>query len=69
MIYIFFFILGFFLMVYSLSFIIMCFNVISIGYNFSIFVNFIFRSPSTYLGLLGFLIIFLIVIIKGDMRK
>jgi len=56
-------------MVYSLSFIIMCFNVISIGYNFSIFVNFIFRSPSTYLGLLGFLIIFLIVIIKGDMRK
>lgn len=69
MVRIFFFILGFCLVVFSFSFLIMYFNVLSIGYNFSIIVNFIYRSPSTYLGLIGFLIILFSLIIKGDKKK
>lgn len=69
MVRIFFFLLGFSLLVFSFCFLIMYFNVLSIGYNFSIIVNFICRSPSSYLGLSGFLMIFFSIIIKGAKRK
>ena len=69
MVRIFFFVLGFCLLVISFSFMIMYFNVLSIGYNFSIIVNFICRSSSGYLGLLGFLMVLLSIIIKGENRK
>ena len=69
MVRIFFFLLGFCLLVFSFIFIIMYFNVLSIGYNFLVIVNFIFRSPSSYLGLIGFLMILFSIIIKGDKRK
>lgn len=68
MVRIFFFLLGFGLLVFSFSYFIMCLNVLSIGYNFSIMIHFICRSPSSYLGLLGFLMILFSMIIKGDKK-
>ena len=68
MVRIFFFLLGFMLLVFSFSYLIMCFNVISIGYNFSFYVHFICRSPSIYIGLVGIILI-LFTIVKGDKKK
>lgn len=69
MIRIFFFILGFCLLVYFFSYLIMCLNVISVGYNFSFYVHFIFRSFTFYLGLIGFIMLILSIIIKGDRKR
>ena len=69
MIRIFFFIFGICLMIYSFSYIIICLNVFNIGYNFIDFVNFISSKFSTYLWIIGFIIVILTFIIKGDMRK
>ena len=69
MVRIFFFLLGFGFMVYCFSYFIMCLNVISIGYNFDLFVHFICRSPSSYLGIVGFFMILFSIIPKGDKRK
>lgn len=68
MIRIFFFALGFCLLVFSFSYYIMCLNVLSIGYNFMVMVHFIFRSPTFYLGLIGFFMILFSIIIKGDKK-
>ena len=68
MIRIYFFVLGFCLLVFSFSYYIMCLNVLSIGYNFMVMVHFIFRSPTFYLGLIGFFMILFSIIIKGDKK-
>ena len=64
MIRIFFFLFGLVLMIYSFSYLIICLNVINIGYNFFDYVNFIGSKLSTYLWIIGFVIIFLTFIIK-----
>ena len=69
MIRIFFFLFGICLMIYSFSYIIICLNVINIGYNFYEFVNFISSKFIAYLWILGFIIIILTFILKGDKRK
>ena len=69
MIRIFFFLFGFGLMIFSFSYLIMCLNVVSIGYNFNFYVNFICSKFESYLWIIGFIIIILTFIIKGDMKK
>lgn len=66
---IFFFLLGFALMVIGTSYIILYLNLLTIGYNFSFYVNFITRRIECYYAIIGFIIIFLTLIIKGDEKK
>ena len=68
MIRIFFFLFGMCLMIYSFSYLIMCLNVISIGYNFFDYVNFISSKFSTYLWIIGLFIIICTFIRRGDKR-
>lgn len=65
---IFFFLVGFALMVIGFSFIILYLNLLTIGYNFSFYVNFIIRRIECYYALIGFSIILLTIIIKGDKK-
>jgi hypothetical protein len=65
----FFFVLGFLLMVFSFSYFIMCLNVFSNGYSFSIIVNFIIRSSASYLLVIGIFMVICCISIKGDKRK
>ena len=69
MIRIFFFLFGISLMIYSFSYLIICLNVINIGYNFLDYVNFIGSRFSAYLWIVGFIIVILTFFIKGDMKK
>lgn len=66
---IFFFLLGFALMVIGTSYIILYINLLTIGYNFSFYVNFITRRIECYFAIIGFIIIFLVLTIKGDDKK
>lgn len=66
MIRVFFFLLGICLMIYSFSYLIICLNVINIGYNFVSYVNFIGSRLSSYLWLIGFVLVILTFFIKGD---
>lgn len=63
-----FFLVGFALMVIGLSFTILYLNLLTIGYNFSFYVNFITRRIECYYTLIGFIIILLTMIIKGDKK-
>lgn len=65
---IFFFLVGFALMVLGLSFTILYLNLLTIGYNFSFYVNFITRRIECYYAVIGFIIILLTLIIKGDKK-
>ena len=69
MIRIFFFLIGFALMVLGLSFIILYLNLLTIGYNFSQYVNFITKRVECYYALIGWLIILLTLLIKGDKKN
>lgn len=69
MIRIFFFLIGFALMVIGFSFIILYLNLFTIGYNFFVYVNFIIRRIECYYALIGFIIILLTIIIKGDKKN
>ena len=69
MIRIFFFLIGFALMVIGFSFIILYLNLFTIGYNFFEYVNFIIRRIECYYALIGFIIILLTIIIKGDKKN
>lgn len=69
MIRIFFFLVGFALMVIGFSFIILYLNILTIGYNFFVYVNFITRRIECYYALIGFIIILLTIIIKGDKKN
>ncbi len=65
---IFFFLVGFALMVLGLSFSILYLNLLTIGYNFSFYVNFITRRIECYYAVIGFIIVLLTLIIKGDKK-
>lgn len=65
---IFFFLVGFALMVLGFAFIILYLNLLTIGYNLSFYVNFITRRIECYYAFIGFIIILLTLIIKGDKK-
>lgn len=69
MIRVFFFLLGFGLMVIGCSFIILYLNLTTIGYNFLEYVNFIIRRVECYFSIIGFIIMILSFTLKGDYRK
>ena len=62
MIRVFFFLLGFGLMVIGCSFIILYLNLTTMGYNFLEYVNFIIRRVECYFSIIGFIIIILSII-------
>ena len=68
MIRIFFFLVGFALLVIGLVFIILYLNLLTIGYNFSFYVNFITRRIECYYTIIGFIIILLTLVIKGEKK-
>ena len=69
MIRIFFFLVGFALLVIGLVFTILYLNLLTIGYNFSFYVNFITRRIECYYTIIGFLIIILTITIKGEKKN
>ena len=69
MIRVFFFLLGFGLMVIGCSFIILYLNLTTMGYNFLEYVNFIIRRVECYFSIIGFIIIILSIALKEDYRK
>ena len=69
MIRVFFFLLGFGLMVIGCSFIILYLNLTTMGYNFLEYVNFIIRRVECYFSIIGFIIMILSITLKGDYRK
>ena len=68
MIRIFFFLVGFALLVIGLVFMILYLNILTIGYNFSFYVNFITRRVECYYSILGFIIMLLTITIKGEKK-
>jgi len=66
MIRIFFFLFGFGLMVMGFSYVILYLNLLSVGYNFLEYVNFIFSRFECYLVVVGLIILILSMFIKGE---
>lgn len=66
MIRVFFFLLGFGFSTLGFSFLILYLNLFTIEYNFRDYVNFIIRRPECYLGVVGFIIMSISIITKGD---
>lgn len=66
---IFFFLLGFTFMVIGTSYLILYLNLLTIGYNFSFYVNFITRRIECYYAIIGFIIILLTILTKGEDKK
>lgn len=66
---IFFFLIGFGLMVIGFTYLILYLNLLTIGYNFNQYVNFIIRRIECYYSLIGFVIILLTIFIKGDTKN
>lgn len=62
---IFFFLTGFVFLVIGLSTIILYLNLLTIGYNFQEYVNFISRRIECYLPPIGLIIMYLTINIKG----
>lgn len=69
MIRIFFFLTGFALMVLGLAFTILYLNLLTIGYNFTDYVNFIISRVECYYTIIGFTIILLTLTIKGAKKN
>lgn len=65
---IFFFIIGLFLMIIGNSFILLYLNLLTLGYNFLFYVNFIIRRFECDSLLIGIIIVLLTVFIKGDKK-
>ena len=65
---IFFFLIGFALMVLGLSFHLLYLNLLTIGYNFSNYVNLITRRIECYYAPIGFIIVLLTIITKGEKK-
>ena len=65
---IFFFLFGFGLMTIGFVYIILYLNILSVGYNFSYYVNFISRRIECYFTIIGFIILNLSIYIKGDKK-
>lgn len=68
MIRIFFFLVGFALMVIGFVFIILYLNLLTIGYNLAFYGEFISRRIECYYTIIGFTIILLTLTIKGDKK-
>ena len=68
MIRIFFFLTGFALMVIGFTYTILYLNILTIGYNFSVYVNFISRRIECYYTIIGFILILLTLTIKGAQK-
>ena len=68
MIRIFFFLVGFALMVLGLAFDILYLNLLTLGYKFSFYVHFITRRIECYYTIIGFIIILLTIITKGERK-
>ena len=66
MIRVFFFLLGFGLMVIGCSFIILYLNLTTMGYNFLEYVKFISSRFECYLIVIGLIILILSLLIKGE---
>lgn len=66
---IFFFLVGFILLVIGLFFLILYLNLLTIGYNFSFYVNFITRRIECYYTIIGSIIILLTLSIKGEKKN
>lgn len=66
MVRVFFFLFGFGFMVIGLSFIILYLNLMTMGYNFGNYVNFIIREVECYYSIIGLTIMILSITIKGD---
>ncbi|MDD2490415.1 MAG: hypothetical protein PHY26_04115 [Bacilli bacterium] len=65
---IFFFLIGFGLTIIGCVFIILYLNIMTIGYSFSEYVNFIIRRLEFYYAIIGFLILNLSIFIKGGTK-
>jgi len=63
---IFFFLFGFGLMVVGFTYIILYLNLLSVGYNFLEYVNFIFSRVECYFVVVGLVILILSMFIKGE---
>ena len=68
MIRVFFFLIGFAFMVIGFSFIILYLNLLTIGYNFGNYVNFIIRRIECYYSIIGLVIMILSMTLKGDKK-
>ena len=66
---IFFFLFGFGIMTIGFVYIILYLNILSIGYNFSHYVNFISRRIECYFSIIGFIILNLSIYIKGEQKN
>ena len=66
MLRIFFFLFGFGLMVVGFTYVILYLNLISLGYNFFEYVNFIFSRIECYFVIIGLIILILSIFIKGE---
>ena len=66
MVRVFFFLFGFGFMVIGLSFIVLYLNLMTMGYNFGNYVNFIIREPECYYSIIGLTIMILSITIKGE---
>lgn len=63
-----FFIIGLFLMTIGNVFILLYLNLLTLGYNFIFYVNFITRRFECYYLLIGLIIVLLTIFIKGDKK-
>ena len=68
MLRVFFFLIGFGLMVVGFTYIILYLNLFSVGYNFLEYVNFIFSRIECYFVLIGLTILILSMFIKGEIE-
>ena len=66
MLRIFFFLFGFGLMVVGFTYVILYLNLMSIGYNFFEYVNFIFSRVECYFVVIGLIILILSMFIKKE---
>lgn len=60
-----FFLIGFGLTIIGLVFMILYMNLMTVGYSFSEYVNFIIRRAEVLLAVIGFIILNLSIFIKG----
>jgi len=66
---IFFFLVGFGLMVIGFTFVILYLNLLTIGYNFFDYVNFIIRRVECYYTIIGLVIILITLFVKGGRNE
>lgn len=69
MVRVFFFLIGFGFTVMGCSFIILYLNLTTMGYNFINYVNFISRRIECYFSIIGLIIMFFSIWIKGDKKN